>query len=123
MQNNLSQKKGRLGENLAAWYYKAHNYQIRKRNYRTRHGELDLVVSKGDTIHFVEVKARSSFRYGQPQDAVRGRKKLCLIYSAKVFLKESATLREQESLVRFQFDIFELDLTAKRYRVVENAFF
>lgn len=81
------------------------------------------MVSKGDTIHFVEVKARSSFRYGQPQDAIRGRKKLCLIYSAKVFLKESATLREQEGLVRFQFDIFELDLTAKRYRVVENAFF
>ncbi len=51
-----------------------------QRNYRVargpgaRGGEIDLVMRDGDCLVVVEVKARSSARFGTPQEAVVGRK-------------------------------------------------
>ena len=56
---DLFQKKfGAQGEGLAAQYLKNHGYTILSKNYRTRLGEIDLIVQKDGVIHFVEVKNR-----------------------------------------------------------------
>ena len=44
------------------------------RNWRCRDGELDLVVRRGSTIAFCEVKARSGTGFGLPAEAVSGQK-------------------------------------------------
>jgi putative endonuclease len=51
---------GRQGEEYAAQHFERLGYQVLARNHRTRHGELDLVVSDGQTLVFVEVKTRRS---------------------------------------------------------------
>jgi putative endonuclease len=54
---------------VARWYEGA-GYEVLDRNWRCRDGELDLVVTRGDTLVFCEVKTRASTRFGAPFEAV-----------------------------------------------------
>lgn len=60
MPQTPNQALGCLGERLAAEHYQRLGYRLLERNYRTRAGEIDLIVHDGDTTVFVEVKARRS---------------------------------------------------------------
>lgn len=61
---------GRQGEEYAAEYLTGAGYRILARNWRCAQGEIDLVTSLGDEIVFVEVKTRSSVRFGHPFEAI-----------------------------------------------------
>ena len=50
--------RGLQAEALAALWLQARLYRILARNYRIQGGEIDIVARRGDTIAFVEVKAR-----------------------------------------------------------------
>ena len=67
-------RTGQLGEELAAQHLESLGYRIVARNWRGRTGELDIVCEHGDWLVFVEVKTRSSARFGLPEDAVDARK-------------------------------------------------
>ena len=54
---------------MAAWY-RARGYDVLDRNWRVREGELDLVVRRGRTIVFCEVKTRRGDAFGTPFEAV-----------------------------------------------------
>jgi putative endonuclease len=49
---------GRYGEGLALGHLRARGFTLLARNYRTHHGEIDLIVFDGCTLVFVEVKTR-----------------------------------------------------------------
>lgn len=53
-------RRGSLSESLAVWALRLKGYRIMARNFRCPFGEIDIVARKGDTIAFVEVKARAS---------------------------------------------------------------
>ena len=72
MKNNL--EKGRLGENIALAYLKGHGYRILETNYRYKRSEIDIIAIHQSVLVFIEVKARSNFRYGYPESAVDRRK-------------------------------------------------
>ena len=61
---------GRKGEKLVEDYLKKQGCTILKRNFRTPFGEADLIAKDGDEIVFIEVKTRTSDRYGKPSEAV-----------------------------------------------------
>ncbi|PZQ92008.1 MAG: YraN family protein [Leifsonia xyli] len=61
---------GRRGERLAEQHLVARGYRLVERNWRCRHGEIDLVVRDGDALVFVEVKTRSSTAFGHPFEAI-----------------------------------------------------
>jgi putative endonuclease len=65
---------GRRGEDLVAGWYEAAGYTVLDRNWRCRAGELDLVLRRGRTIVFCEVKTRTSTRFGAPVEAVTASK-------------------------------------------------
>lgn len=54
---------------IAAWYA-AQGYEILARNWRSKDGELDVVVRSEDVVVVVEVKARSSARFGTGLEAI-----------------------------------------------------
>lgn len=58
MAENARQILGRLGEGLALEHYERLGFWLLERNYRTRAGEIDLVVCDGVTTVFAEVKTR-----------------------------------------------------------------
>jgi putative endonuclease len=61
---------GAAGEDAVAAWYEAAGYRVVDRNWRCRDGELDVVVTRGDTLVFCEVKTRASTRFGAPVEAV-----------------------------------------------------
>jgi putative endonuclease len=63
-------RQGQAGEELAAQYLEKAGFKILERNYRFERGEIDLIAEDGDDLVFIEVKARHSNKYGEPEDAV-----------------------------------------------------
>lgn len=76
---------GRDAEDRAAEYLLSRGYTLVTRRYRTRGGELDLVALDGETVVFVEVKAR---RTGEPEDGITPQKARRLARAARTFLGE-----------------------------------
>jgi len=79
---------GAAGEDAAARHLEASGHRVVARNVRAGGVELDLVVTKGRTIAFVEVKTRRSPRGGSPEEAVDARKRARLVRGATAFLRE-----------------------------------
>lgn len=53
-----AEARGRRAETLAAWFLRLKGYRVLARRYRTPAGEIDLIVRRGRTVAFVEVKQR-----------------------------------------------------------------
>lgn len=64
------QSVGRRGEELAAAFLATKGFTIIDRNWRSRYGEIDLIVKREREIRFVEVKTRLTKQYGHPEEAV-----------------------------------------------------
>jgi putative endonuclease len=90
--------RGATGEDQAAAWYVAHGYEVVERNWRCRLGEVDLVLYRGGTLVFCEVKARRTDRFGTGAEAVTAEKRQRLRLLAGRYLGESAA---RPSAVRF----------------------
>ncbi|MCD7058468.1 YraN family protein [Pelagibacterium xiamenense] len=70
-----AERRGRRGELWAELFLRAKLYKTLYRRYRTPSGEIDLIVRRGRTIVFVEVKQRASAaQYGEAMEAVNTRR-------------------------------------------------
>src|SRR5207245_1534118 len=61
---------GKTGEDLACRELERRGYVIIARRYRRRGGELDIIARDGQTLVFVEVKAREGCAFGAPAEAI-----------------------------------------------------
>ena len=94
---------GTDGEFDTGDYLKTHGYEILAMNYRRPTGEIDLVARQGRTVVFVEVKRRTTRRYGAPAEAVTPAKRVRIVRTAALYLQEN---RLDDVPVRF--DIIEI---------------
>lgn len=85
----MSKKLGQYGENQAASYLRKKGFNIIKKNYYTRYGELDIICRKNREIIFVEVKTRRSINCGTPEEAVTYKKIQRIKKAALIFLNEN----------------------------------
>jgi putative endonuclease len=86
---DLRRHLGRLGEDLALAHLQRRGYALVARNYRTRHGEIDLVVCDGGTLVFAEVKTRRATVSGRgPWESLHARKQERVRRMAAQFLAE-----------------------------------
>ena len=69
---------GRAGEDRAARYLEQQGYTVLARNWRSREGELDLVVADASAVVVVEVKTRRGEEFGHPFEAIDARKRVRL---------------------------------------------
>lgn len=74
-----------LGEDAACDYLKEKGYRILERNFRKGYGEIDIIAIKGNILVFIEVKTRSSDRYGTPFESITPWKLNTLIKGAKYY--------------------------------------
>jgi putative endonuclease len=106
---------GRSGEELAAAWYAARGYDVVARNWRCPLGEIDLVARRGRVVVIVEVKARSSDRFGAPVEAVVATKQARLRRLAAAWLKDAGVRG-----ARVRLDV--VSVLAGTVEVLENAF-
>ena len=110
--------RGRSAEAAAIAWLEERGYRIFARNHATSAGEIDAVAEDGDTLCFIEIKARATDEHGSPLEAVNRHKQLRLGRAAALYLLEEPW----EGPCRF--DVLGLTGTEDgwRYELVENAF-
>jgi len=111
---------GEQGEQLAVDFLKKQGYRLLARRFRTKIGEIDIIVKKGGMIVFVEVKTRRSSLFGTPAQAVNRRKQDKIINTAFKYLNYT-----NNTGVPIRFDILEIMITGESTAVcnhIINAF-
>ncbi len=106
-------KLGRRGEYLARLYLEQKGFEFIRANYRTFHGEIDLIMRENDELVFLEVKTRtmeSARRYGRGALKIDENKRRALYFAATQFMREEKVLTE--GLVP-RFDAVEIYLDEK----------
>lgn len=76
------------GESLARRHLEGLGFRIEAHNWRSRQGEIDLVAEDGETIVFVEVKARTGRQFGRPEESITRAKRRHLLEAALAYLEE-----------------------------------
>lgn len=113
------QKLGIAGEDLAVEELERLGYAILARRYRTACGEIDIVAHDGDTLVFIEVKARATAEFGTAAEAVTRWKQRRLVRMARDYLTRSGVAD-----CPCRFDVVAIDdvETAPRIAVYRHAF-
>lgn len=85
---NLFSRKatGDDAEALAEGYLKERGLTPVTRNYRSRFGEIDLIMREGDVLVFVEVRFRASNDFGGAVESIHVAKQRRLIATAEHYL-------------------------------------
>lgn len=110
-----SQKMGLLGEHIACKYLQNKGFSIIERNFTVKYGEIDIVATKGEQIHFFEVKAmrwREGNSYIRPEDNLHQAKlrrlaRTCLIYADRKGLGDK---------IPWQIDVLAIEYDAAMKR-------
>ena len=110
---------GDKGEDLAAAALKKQGYKVLERNYRTPMGEIDLIARQGGALVFIEVKTRTSSRFGAGQDAVHYGKQARIRKLADYYLKQK---RLGEVAVRFDVVGILWEEGKPQIEVIQGAF-
>lgn len=111
-----NQQLGRSGEQLARLYLERKGYVWLASNYRTRWGEIDLVMRHKARYVFVEVKRRRNDHYGTPEEAVHKTKRNHMVMGALGYLQELKLIDQM-----IQFDVVSLGPSGLRH--FPNAFY
>ena len=94
---------GKCGEDIAVKYLKKKGYKILTRNFRYKHKEIDIICVKDKCLIFVEVKTRTSKKYGMGIEAVDN-KKILNLYSAAEWFITAKNIRKYNS----RFDVINI---------------
>lgn len=101
----LHNELGKKGEELAAAFLSKKGFEILYRNWRHSYYEIDIVARKNGLLHFVEVKIRSTGKFGPPEASVTRKKIKDLLQAAVAFLQRHSQYRN-----------FSLDILSISYR-------
>jgi putative endonuclease len=117
--SHARQALGKHGEDLACRELERRGYAIVARRYRRRGGEIDIIARDGETIVFVEVKAREDHAFGAGADAITGFKRRRITQIARDYL-----MRHHRSDCRCRFDVVSIQFDTGRpvVELFQNAF-
>lgn len=101
-------KIGKYGEEIAAGYLQREGYIIKERNYRSSLGEIDIICEHQGIIIFIEVKTRSSEKFGYAGESVDKNKQKRIMINALNYL-----IRKNLKTSKLRFDVILISLSDK----------
>lgn len=111
---------GELGEDLATKFLNKQKFSIITRNYRLNNGEIDIIAEDGDDLVFVEVKTRSSIKFGTPAEAVNFLKQQQIIRVAQEYISQHNLFHKN---IRFDVITVLLEINkAPEITLIKHAF-
>ncbi|ADD69173.1 protein of unknown function UPF0102 [Denitrovibrio acetiphilus DSM 12809] len=93
---------GKKGEKKAACFLEKQGYAIVEMNYRCKFGEIDIIAEKNGVLIFVEVKTRSTDKFGLGYESVTLSKQQKLFKTAQHYMVENGEMPAQ-------FDVISID--------------
>ena len=111
---------GRTGEDAACGYLEGLGFEVVTRNFRTRSGEIDVIARRGALTVFVEVKARRSTAFGEPEESVTPAK------ARRIRALAADYLSRQSGATDVRFDVVSVliggDGSVRELRHIPDAF-
>jgi putative endonuclease len=110
---------GKIGEALAVKWFAQNGYQILHENWRYKNLEVDIIASKNNMLHFIEVKTVTTLKFGNPEDKISAKKIKNLIDASEAFLYEYPQWK------RIQFDALAITLNKNaepQYFLIEDIY-
>lgn len=122
-----SQIFGKAAESKAARYLRSQGLRLLCRNYRSRHGEIDLIMADSNTLVFVEVRYRRSEQFGGAIESVTAAKQKKIRLTAASYLQTHPRLQSSNC----RFDVIGLthapaaavNTAVLRFDWIKNAFY
>jgi len=96
---------GASGEALAGRYLRLRGWRILARNWRAPGGEIDLIVKRGRTVAFVEVRSRKAGSAVSPEDSVTAEKQSRISRAARYYLSQ----QKSDDRTCFRFDVITVE--------------
>lgn len=111
---------GKMGEKLACEFLGHNGYHILERNYRCPEGEIDIVARQEDTLVFIEVRTKTSWKFGGPEESITPVKAARLRTLAAHYGQNHEGLPEARRI-----DVVAIQMNkngqASRIEIIENA--
>lgn len=106
----MSRAKGNIAEDKAAIFLQERGFFIAERNFYSRFGEIDIIASKDDELHFIEVK--SGLDYESAVQNITPKKLSKFIKTVHVYMKKNA--------LDVDFMIDAVIVTPEKIELIEN---
>ena len=113
-------RRGHDAEARACAHLQKQGLSLVARNYRSRHGEIDLIMQEHDALVFVEVRFRSNAHFGTPAETVDARKQARLRATAEHYLQN--TPKASKKACRFDIVAITGDGDGGDFRWLRNVF-
>lgn len=104
----VTENIGQRGEAAAAAYLERTGMTVVERNWRCKHGEIDIVALDGECLVMVEVKTRTTVAKGSPEEAVSPAKQRKLLRLAEAYVQHSGIEPAQ-----VRFDVVAIQVIAE----------
>lgn len=95
----LHLRRGQHGEQLAQRHLREQGLSLLETNYRSRWGEIDLIMQDGPILVFVEVRLRAASTYGSAAETIGTRKQQRLIRTAQHYLQTHRDARARFDVI------------------------
>ena len=102
-----------MAEDLALRYLQKHDMTLLERNFRSRFGEIDLIMQENNTIIFVEVRSRKSTAFLHPAETIDFSKRNKIRRTSQVFMQKIRARDRYD----WRFDV--ITLTGRRENEME----
>ena len=106
---------GARAEDLCAELLRASGMRLLERNWRCRHGEIDLIADDEGTVVFAEVRQRSSAGFGGAAESITSAKRSRLLAAARLYLSSRPN-------ANCRFDVFLVEGEPRQVRWIRDAF-
>ena len=113
-------KIGIKGEEIAAGFLLNKGYILLHRNWRSGKKELDIIALKGDLLVIAEIKTRTNFDFGFPEEAVNRKKQKFIKACAEAFIDANP------QYLNIRFDIISILMDGENVKEImhfEEAFY
>lgn len=101
-----TQKSGELGETLALQYLQKHHLKLIQKNFSTKLGEIDLIMSDKNTLVFIEVRLRKKDSLQSPIESITLSKRKKIQHTAQYYLR----LKKLNLSVPIRFDAICIEM-------------
>lgn len=119
--NKVSKReKGKIAEEIVEKYFLSKGFEVVEKNFKTKLGEIDLVVRKKELLVFVEVKSTSSAQDFIPEEKVDSMKQKKILNSAKIFWVKN--YKKFSKIKEIRFDVVVINLKNEELKHYESAF-
>ncbi|WP_340075908.1 YraN family protein [Leptobacterium sp. I13] len=110
---------GKKAEQIACDYLLKKGYRILERNYRFEKAEVDLIAQTNNILSVIEVKARSTTDFGNPQDFITKKKIQLLVKAIDHYVIEN------DLEVEVRFDVIAIVKNGTNFMIehLEDAFY